>query len=190
MILHLSSRRVVPDIIVPVHEGTKSKNQRSNRSGVTSMEMENKNWPLRIQGTPHIDRCLRSSDLNLSFTSGTNRFLGEWRIYVRGQIRRIREEAFILGPAGTTKLYFRGLEIALPQARLERKQRIEHFTSMILREQLLERALHPQWIQNFYSRLTAPAVQAAHAMGLWDAQAVRAEELAETVSAKIQEVWI
>jgi hypothetical protein len=91
---------------------------------------------------------------------------------------------------GTTKLYFRGLEIALPQARLERKQRIEHVTSMILREQLLERALHPQWIHNFYSRLTAPAVQAAHAMGLWDAQAVRAEELDETVSTKIQEGWI
>jgi hypothetical protein len=83
---------------------------------------------------------------------------------------------------GTTDKYFRGLEISLPQSRLERKRRIDFLVSIILREQEGKRHLHPQWIQDFYSRLTAPSMEVAHAMGKWDAEAAQAEEHGEEAS--------
>jgi hypothetical protein len=83
---------------------------------------------------------------------------------------------------GTTESYFRGLEISLPQSRLERKRRIDFLVSTILQEQKVQRVLHPQWIQNFYSRLTAPSMEVAYAMGKWDAAAAQAEEDGEAAS--------
>jgi hypothetical protein len=78
---------------------------------------------------------------------------------------------------GTTDRYFRGLEISLPQSRMERKRRTDFLVSTILQEQEgKQRHLHPQWIQNFYSRMTAPSMEVAHAMGKWDAAAAQAEE--------------
>jgi hypothetical protein len=76
---------------------------------------------------------------------------------------------------GTEKLYFRGLEGQLPKAKHESHQRILLAVEVLLQEQRFG-IIHPYCINNFYCALTVDAAHVAHIMGVWDAEAVKAEE--------------
>jgi hypothetical protein len=76
---------------------------------------------------------------------------------------------------GTEKLYFRGLEGQLPKAKHESHQRILLAVEAVLQEQQFG-IIHPYWVNNFYCAYTVDAIHVAHMMGVWDAEAVKAEE--------------
>jgi hypothetical protein len=78
---------------------------------------------------------------------------------------------------GTEKLYFRGLEGQLPQAKHRSHQRIRFAVEAVLQEQQFG-IIHPYWVNNFYCAYTVDATHVAHIMGVWDAEAVQAEEAA------------
>lgn len=94
------------------------------------------------------------------------------------RIRRDNEETLEImkngNYPGTTEKYFRGLEPSLK--RKERKQLIDQVVSTFLRGQEI---FDSDWLRNYYSKLTAPAVAVASAMGAWDAEAMQAEIQAE-----------
>jgi hypothetical protein len=79
----------------------------------------------------------------------------------------------------TVRKYFRGLEFMLPQAREERKIRYYMASATLLQGQTYGHVHDPHWVQTCYSRITVPASQVAHHMGVWDAEAVLAELVAD-----------
>ena len=81
---------------------------------------------------------------------------------------------------GTERLYFRGLEGQLPKAKYDSHQRIWLAVQAVLREQQCG-IIDPHWINNFYCAYTVDAKHVAHIMGVWDAEAVKAEEEAPIV---------
>ena len=91
---------------------------------------------------------------------------------------------------GTTKRYFRGLEVLLPKRRTERREQIDSVVAMILKGQSEGRgSLHKRWI-HYYCSLTAPAVAVAHTMGAWDAEALQAELQADLEAQQRRQVWL
>jgi hypothetical protein len=76
---------------------------------------------------------------------------------------------------GTEQLYFRGLEGQLPKAKHESHHRISLAVEVVLQEQQLG-IIQPYWVNNFYCAYTVDATYVAHIMGVWDAEAVKAEE--------------
>ena len=76
---------------------------------------------------------------------------------------------------GTENLYFRGLEGQLPIAKHESHQRILLAVEVVLREQRFG-IIQPYWVNSVYSAFTVDATHVAHMMGVWDAEAVKAEE--------------
>jgi hypothetical protein len=94
---------------------------------------------------------------------------------------------------GTTHIYFRGLEMLLPQQRRERRQHIDFAVYTVMRTQYDCRGvLTPRWIRNYYCTLTAPAVAVAYTMGVWDAEAMQAEIQADEAKGarRKKQAWI
>jgi hypothetical protein len=118
----------------------------------------------------------------------------EWQAlyYSRGDYRRIAKENNATLRLmkqrcfpGTEKLYFRGLERKLPKARHESHQRVWHAVDAVLDEQQFG-IINPYWVNNFYCAYTLAGTNVAHMMGLWDAEAMKAEEEATVLQDKSQ----
>ena len=79
----------------------------------------------------------------------------------------------------TEKRYFRGLEFMMPETREERKVRYLMALTSLRQGQAVGSLNDPLWIQSYYSRITGPAALVAHQIGIWDAEAVLAELVAD-----------
>lgn len=73
-------------------------------------------------------------------------------------------------------LYFRGLEVHLPNAIEERQRRRRFVISEVLREQEVHGRIRSGWVENFSSRFTAHNAAAALRRGLWDMRASTASD--------------
>lgn len=68
-------------------------------------------------------------------------------------------------------LYFRGLEVHLPNAMEERQRRRKFVVSEVLREQAMYGTIREGWVENFSSRFSAQTATAALRRGHFDMRA-------------------
>jgi hypothetical protein len=71
----------------------------------------------------------------------------------------------------TETTYFRGLEASLPNARADRKQRIQFVVQNILMAQERNATIDPRWVETFAQMYTMKTLEAAFRMANFDWQA-------------------
>ena len=123
-----------------------------------------------IYGIPHVEELSVDECQTLYYSEKDYRRIEQ----ENNQTLRLMEKRQF---PGTDKLYFRGLEGQLPNA--------QHESLLLALEALLQEQkfgiMHPYWVNHIHCAFAVDATHVAHLMGVWDAEAVKAEEVAPAV---------